>query len=458
MSRYRVVVRVNGVRPAIQATADEQVVDLAMDSGSGGNNVRLQAWDALDRMRVGLTPNAATDFVRLAAAVYSADLLIPRKLAPDGWTRDIVLDLPVTNQSLWVPLKGDVEKLLRFLTGDVWSFNPLGGGASRPPVNPRLRRTINRVDPAEVCLFSGGLDSFLGAVDLLGQGKKLYLVSHRSTGGASFANNAQTQLVRRLEANFPQDRISHLPIHVTPPRPGTFRHMQGAVGAEPTTRSRSLIFIGLGVGIASSVGASKLYVPENGFITINPALTRARIGSHSTRTTHPETFRLINELLSSLQLGLQVENPYRFQTKGEMLRAQGATAWVPSAALTTLSCGKLNAARIMAGKSGSTGARKGMQCGACVPCIIRRGAFDAAGIQEPPGTYVLPADEALITQRLSSGTAWANDVRAFKVAKSRIGSFGPAETIGSGPLPGPEVADFISVVQRGLAEAAKVIR
>lgn len=31
-----------------------------------------------------------------------------------------------------------------------------------------------------------------------------------------------------------------------------------------------------------------LFVPENGFISINPPLTSRRLGSHSTHTTHPQ--------------------------------------------------------------------------------------------------------------------------------------------------------------------------
>jgi hypothetical protein len=78
---------------------------------------------------------------------------------------------------LWSGLTTLIERTLRFLTGDVWrlAFRPrqeesqtlVEGGAPLP-----------LVPYTSVCLFSGGLDSFVGAIDLLDAGKNPLFVSH----------------------------------------------------------------------------------------------------------------------------------------------------------------------------------------------------------------------------------------------------------------------------------------
>ena len=59
-------------------------------------------------------------------------------------------------------------------------------------------------------------------------------------------------------------------------------------GVENTTRSRSFLFISFGVFAVSGVkGVNELKIPENGLIALNVPLDNLRVGSHSTRTTHP---------------------------------------------------------------------------------------------------------------------------------------------------------------------------
>ena len=63
---------------------------------------------------------------------------------------------------------------------------------------------------------------------------------------------------------------------------------------------------------------NELLVPENGLIALNVPLDETRVGSFSTRTTHPFYLSLWNELLVGLGLNLSVKNPYWNKTKGEM--------------------------------------------------------------------------------------------------------------------------------------------
>jgi hypothetical protein len=58
---------------------------------------------------------------------------------------------------------------------------------------------------------------------------------------------------------------------------------------------------------------------ENGFIGVNVPLTRARAGSLSTRTTHPHFMGLLSQASTTIGVHNPVVNPYRLQTKGEVL-------------------------------------------------------------------------------------------------------------------------------------------
>ena len=50
----------------------------------------------------GLPGQAATAFLSAALGVWAADKLLPRRAAPDAWTRKITLNLPVS--PAWLPL------------------------------------------------------------------------------------------------------------------------------------------------------------------------------------------------------------------------------------------------------------------------------------------------------------------------------------------------------------------
>src|SRR5712664_2091842 len=92
------------------------------------------------------------------------------------------------------------------------------------------------------------------------------------------------------------------------------------VDAEKTTRGRSFLFLALGVLVGTGfAGPFTLRLPENGLIALNVPLDRLRLGSLSTRTTHPFYLARWNELLKLLGISGRLENPYWNKTKGEMV-------------------------------------------------------------------------------------------------------------------------------------------
>lgn len=81
-----------------------------------------------------------------------------------------------------------------------------------------------------------------------------------------------------------------------------------AGGNDNNTRSRSFLFIGYALFAMTGMdNINELLVPENGLIALNVPLDETRVGSFSTRTTHPFYLSLWNELLVGLGLNLSVK-------------------------------------------------------------------------------------------------------------------------------------------------------
>ena len=377
---------------------------------------------ALDRLkRKGLVAAPrAWDLLSIALSVIAADTAARRGESPDGWTRNLCLRIAVSDPAFWASQKELLESQLRFLTTDIWSLDFVDGGVL--PAPPAKHK---QVKPAEdcICLFSGGLDSLIGASDLAASGKKPYLVSQVSKGD----KKKQAYFAGRIAGGLQRLELNH---NVVCPWEN-----------ERSQRARSIIFLAYGVLMASALAryhsgqSATLYVCENGFISINPALTTARLGSLSTRTTHPAFLEQFQSLLTAAGLNVQIENPYQFKTKGEMLKGAADQSFLKTHAAQTTSCGRF----------GHFGYR---HCGRCVPCLIRRAAFHASG-QADTTDYVYDA-----LSKDDSEHARFDDVRSAAVAVAEAKAEGfdrwirPRLSAISLAAPSP----YKDVVRRGLTE------
>ena len=126
---------------------------------------------------------AGAELLRFAAGVYCADRVVLRRTSPDAWTRDLGIAVPVTDSCAW--RQAPWPAALDFLTGDRWALHPNTASAAQPTAGAGLP-----VDA--VSLFSGGLDSLCGVIDLLERtpGMRLLLVAHHEGGKASTAQRA----------------------------------------------------------------------------------------------------------------------------------------------------------------------------------------------------------------------------------------------------------------------------
>jgi len=313
------------------------------------------------------------DFFLISAIVYGVDNLLCRDIySNDGWTRDIEVEFPVKNLTIWTGKENKLKTILDFLTGDNWqiSFCDLG---SRELFLPRTnRRKIAQYEISTVktvSLFSGGLDSLIGVIDeleKLNENERLLLVSHFDSKSPG-PNGDQTRLLWHLKTQYP-NKIYWVQSKLALSR----RDNDGfRISVENNYRSRSLFFIGLGCYLSP---INELIIPENGTISINYPLTPSRVSSLSTRTTHPYVLKNIQELLSELGFPTNVYNPYKFKTKGEMFVECTNQTLIRRVYQESVSCGKRGRKQYWDVKIGVK------ECGICMPCIYRRAALNKAGL------------------------------------------------------------------------------
>ena len=418
--------------PSLDANELQFVASLDKPAGNHAvaNNL---LWDVY---KAGLSPSqVAIDLLHLATIVYTADLRIWRGYdSEDAWYREISIHVPVTDVALWTAAKQILNELLCFLTGDEWSVNfrqkvpssdPTIGKAPDPPADT-------------VCLFSGGLDSFVGAIDLLADGHRLALVGHYG--------HSQREQVAAYEALKPSYEMRMLPLwfFVVPPR------VSKEQVVESTMRARSILFLALGTCIASALPeGTPLYIPENGLISLNVPLTFGRAGTHSTRTTHPHTIDLYRQLLSALGIKTPLRTPYRFATKGEMLRDCKDQETLKAGVHATLSCSRPQAGRFHKRPVGQ-------HCGYCVPCIIRRASMHAVGLDEEQRV------KDVLSREIKANEAAGYDKRAFLMAISRLKAMTPlqviSEIMSAGPIDVGELDGLTNVFKRGMAEVERFLR
>lgn len=356
-------------------------------------------------------PVAAWDFLAIALAVTGADRFVVRSNAADGWTRMLTLEVDLVDPAPWTDQADALGAALRFLTGDIWVTRFHGGGLEPPAVRARAS------DRDCVCLFSGGLDSLIGAANALADGRRPLLVSQASPK-EGYVQAILADKIGLAEHRF-DGRVNE---RYVPPY-------------EPSSRSRSLLFIAYGVLAATTLPSAEgvlppLLIPENGLVSLNPPLTRRRIGSLSTRTTHPYFIASLQRVLETVGLPVLLANPYGWKTKGEMLY-ECRSATVVQVASSSYSCGK--------------GKRLNQHCGRCVPCLIRRAAFCHAGV----------ADLTRYRADDLSQEGTSDDVLAARLAAASLHYRNIARWAAeAGPLPAEQEsrARYVDVVRRGLGE------
>lgn len=389
-------------------------------AGSVGASVMEEA------SRLTVRPSAAAvDLVAIAMAVTAADTFVDRSKAANGWARDFEIILPLKEPDRWRPLVPVLARTLNFLSGDHWHFELQSGGAPPPPQSEirRRLRTSNLATLDCVTLFSGGLDSMIGALDLIAQGLRPLLVSHAPRGDAERQKAVSTLLPQRCQ---------RLSVNSYPTWSGF---------DDDSMRTRSFQFLSIAALAAQALSQFRggktidLYLCENGFIALNPPLTVRRLGSLSTRTAHPHFLDGVRALLDGAGLPVRIINPYRHMTKGEMVRPHRGAQSIVTAVAETVSCGKWK--------------RRNQQCGRCLPCIIRRASLHAAGVNDTTSYQVMALQNVLASEDER------DDVISIQtLLRHAAASDLKPLVLKGGPLPvaATERAAYFAVAERGCAE------
>ena len=110
----------------------------------------------------------ALDLLYISMAVFSADRLCLRKNAHDGWSREFSVFMPILEYDMWQNAKSTLEEMLNFLSGDKWTFIFRRREQSEEEkINydkwEKSKQKIKNYD--QICMFSGGMDSLIGAID-----------------------------------------------------------------------------------------------------------------------------------------------------------------------------------------------------------------------------------------------------------------------------------------------------
>lgn len=397
---------------------------------------RYTFWNPLGLGKKGMyvTPrrfaDEALDLLYISFAVFCIDRTVSRNKQEDAWTRDLELYIPVKAYTKWEQCKPILIKALNFLTGDHWTINfrerfTLTDEEYRYiKGRHRFRRSIRRIDTDVFCMLSGGLDSFIGAINLLKDGKKPIFVSHY--GGGKGVKNFQDGVVNSLKGRYLFDKKHFFRFYAASQN-----------GNEDTTRSRSLMFFAHAIAIASGMRHHiDLYVPENGVISLNIPLTVMRLGSLSTRTTHPYFMKMLQSLLMELNIDISLINPFQMMTKGEMMKTCKDLDFLNTHYQETLSCSHPDQGRW-------TGDAVG-HCGECLPCTIRKAAIKAAGLVDAT-TYRHHYDTETGIEALNS---------------YKLGIATPKDSYAAIQMSGPiteQIDDYVSLYERGIKELKNLI-
>lgn len=383
------------------------------------------------------------DLLHLALGVYTSDQVISRTSEGfQGWSRHFRLYVPVNNMKGWESSREKLQNLLSFLSGDKWE---VFFRKNEITVTQQIELSINK-NPKEiknVALFSGGLDSFIGAIDLLEKKQNVAFVSHHKKGTEG---SVQTKLYNELKDHYGKESFTQLQFYVQPNQ----SHKDAT--KEGSSRARSFLFLCLGISVANSLGEDiVLIIPENGLISLNVPLTGTRLGSHSTRTTHPYFLKLFIEIINEIGIKNNMSNPYQFTTKGEMMMECKGQSLLKRLEALTLSCSHSENSRY-------AGLSPGIHCGYCVPCIIRQAAEKKSNIETTK--YVTPILKVPPSQKTKSGS----DIRAFKLCiekmKAKQMHSIMFDVLSSGPIPfedDEELAKYIDTYLRGMNEVEKFL-
>lgn len=304
-------------------------------------------------------PEIVSSFLYFSSIIYAIDRSVSRdKYSIDGWSRILDVNIKIPSSTLFKNSKGSLEVLLSYLTGDYWT---LSFEETKGPNLIKFSDSSYFDEISQVNLFSGGLDSLIGAIDFMSNNpdKLLFLSSHYDS---DMGGPLKDQ--RKILSAF---KSKYLGRYLTLPKYSAVK-VNSEVSAETTCRSRSLLFIGIALQTAAYKNVS-IDIPENGSVSLNYPLSVSRRSSCSTRTTHPFILYNLQKILEKWGIMVKIHNPYEFATKGEMVKNCANQEFLLSIIDKSNSCGKRARHQFFYDNKTAT------HCGHCMPCMYRKASL-----------------------------------------------------------------------------------
>ena len=308
------------------------------------------------------------DLLVMAGYIFAADRRANRGSIKaeefTKWSREFTIHLKVRDLNFWD--KETIKKLLNdalcFMSGDhKYHFKFYQAEPDFPTsifdndeFQPRMP------EDCKIALFSGGIDSLSGVIDLLHNSKsEIWLASHQS--GSTKTKMVQRRLFAALNERYP-GRCQH------------YKYQCGLTGeqaSDESQRTRPFLYFSTAFALAAEYNQKEITVFENGITSINFPETQDLMNSRASRTTHPKTIALLERLYSAIaEEPFTIRHPYLLKTKTdivEILKTHNRLDLLDS----SVSC---------------SGTRKNMSnfthCGACNQCIDRIFATYAAEVEK----------------------------------------------------------------------------
>lgn len=313
------------------------------------------------------------DLLVLCGAVEFADRHWKRA---GDWNRCLQITVPVIERSTWQKdvVQRTLIEVLRYLTGDTWSFNFVQSKHLKPCEWRQMQLDLGQTKSFAIA-YSEGLDS-------------------RSVSALCGQHN-EALCIRVAKTH-------HEPLHGDSSYIEIPFSVNNADGDESTFRSRGFQFACLTSIAAHIKKIGRIVVPESGQGALGPAMLPL-YSLYADYRNYPPFFRKMELFIASLlEHTVSFEQPRLWYTKGqtmrEFLQLPGKGL---SELLSTRSCWQTRHVVNVGGFQ--------RQCGLCAACILRRFSLHAAGIEESADTYVISDLRASDVFEAMSAVADPND-------------------------------------------------
>lgn len=298
------------------------------------------------------------DLLNIFLEIYINDISIKRV---GSNARNILIKVFVDrkNIKIWESNSAFIENLCNFVTegdGDKWTLSCIPSDYEYSAIKMQLDKS----DVDNISLLSGGLDSFCGAYSNELSNRKTIYCGYKTS-------NVDTSAIKRI-SDFLGTRRGNM---------GVCTYEKVNVNKVTLTqRTRSLLFFSLAVITAYKEKVTNINVNENGIMTLNPSFqTRG-----TTKTTHPKTIYLYQQILNNANIKIKVNHPFLFKTKGEMVASLN-NEYI-NFMKDTRSCSRsLHDVRYDVSSKKS--------CGTCVPCLLRKISVAAYNLENYDNDYIV---------------------------------------------------------------------